>query len=90
MDARDQGYGYAIPMPGFDESHLGEVIYIDELGFVRTMGKLSDDGHYRHLADQVQGTSEWTTTIEGHHALTVAFTTGCIEVRPLTEKEVLE
>lgn len=88
MDARNEGYGYVVPMPRFGSSYLGEVVYIDDQGVVRSMGKLADDSYFKTLLEQSRGRKEVTTIVEEHPSLTVAFTTGCIEVKSLTEEEV--
>lgn len=90
MDARDIGFGYIITMPRFFSSHLGKVVYIDNQGVVRSMGKLSDDVHFKMLVDESKSILEFTSTIEEHPSLTVALTTGCVEVKPLTEEEFSE
>lgn len=88
MDARNEGYGYVVTMPRFISSHLGKVVYIDGQGVVRSMGKLAEDTYFKELAEQSQVTTEVATITEERRCLTVAFTTGCVEVKSLTQEEV--
>ena len=88
MDARWAGYGFPIPMPRFPPSHLGKLMFFDEQGVARTMGKLSEDTYFTSLLEDFQPGAEFTSTSVQHPARTVAFTTGCIEVKPLTQQEV--
>jgi hypothetical protein len=88
MDATIDGNGYVVPMPRFISSHLGKVVFIDEQGVVRTMGRIMNDSFFQNLLQQSQATKEVTTVVDDHPSLTVAFTTGCIEVKSLTEEEV--
>jgi hypothetical protein len=88
MDAGNEGYGYVVPMPRLIPGHLGNVVYIDDQGVVRSMGKLVDDSYFKHLLEQSQERTEVKTIVEEHASLTVAFTTGCMEVKSLTEEEV--
>jgi hypothetical protein len=88
MDATLDGYGYVVPMPRFNSSHLGKVVYIDDQGVVRTMGRIVNDSFFKKLLEQSQATKEVTTVVDDHPSLTAAFTTGCVEVKSLTEDEV--
>jgi hypothetical protein len=87
MNAQAEGFGLVIPMPRSAFSHLGKVVYIDERGVVRSVGSLFDDVHFKNLVDQSSQTLDRTTTELHLPSVTVAFTTGGMEVNPLTEEE---
>jgi hypothetical protein len=87
MNAREAGFGYVIPMPRFFSSQLGDVVYIDEEGVLRTTGSMFDDTYFKRLVDQSPHTMDHTNTVEEHPSMTVAFTTGCVDVKPLSEEE---
>lgn len=73
-------------MPRF-VSQLGNVVYIDDAGVVCEIGSLFDDGHFKSVVNQSDTTPDRTTTEERCPSLTVAFTTGSMEVKPLTEDD---
>lgn len=87
MDARTAGYGYAIPMPRFPPSNLGDLVFFDEQGVVRTMGILFDDGHFKRLLEDSQQALDFQSTSVVHPSLTVALAAGCIGVKPLSPEE---
>lgn len=88
MDARNAGFGYAVPMPRFFSCLPGDIVYIDEQGVIRTTGSVFADDHFQTLVDKSQYEMDRTTTVEEYPSRTVALTTGCIFVTPLTENEV--
>jgi hypothetical protein len=87
MDARKAGYGYLVPIPRYTSSHLGHVVYIDDEGVVQSVGRLADDEYFNMLpgSGEVPNAS---ASSEEYPGLTVAFTTGCLEVKTLTKREV--
>jgi hypothetical protein len=87
MNAKAEGFGLVIPMPRSAFSHLGKVVYIDKRGVVRSVGSLFDDVHFKNLVGQSSQTLDRTTTEFHLSSVTVAFTTGGMEVNPLTEEE---
>jgi hypothetical protein len=88
MDAGEVGFGLVIPTPRFFFPHLGTIVYLDEQGVVRTVGRLLDDAHFQKLAEKFNHPLEQTTSTEdGHPGLTVALTTYGIGVSPLTKDE---
>lgn len=87
MNAQEAGFGHVIPWPRFLLIKLGDIVSIDEEGVLRTMGSMFDDTHFKMLEDQSPHTMDRSSTVEEHPAMTVAFTTGCVDVKPLSEEE---
>jgi len=89
MDARGVGFGYVVPMPRSTWNPLGHVVFIDdEDGVVTTTGALADDKHFQALMKEAEHSMDFSSTTEELPYRPVAFTTGCVEVRPLTESEL--
>jgi hypothetical protein len=88
MDAREVGFGYALPMPRFTWNPLGHVVFIDEDGVATTSGALADDEHFQALMEKAQHLRDCSSTTEELPYRSVTFTTGCIDIRPLTELEL--
>lgn len=88
MDAREAGFGYVVPIPGAFGSHLADIVYIDEQGALQTTGNLFDDAHFKKLMDGSSDTRDNSHALEKHTFRTVAFTTGCVDVKPLSEEEL--
>jgi hypothetical protein len=87
MNAQAAGYGYALPMPRFPASHLGKLMFLDDQGVVRTVGKLSDDANFKRLCEEAEEAIDFKSTGISHPSTTVALVSGCIEVKPLTSEE---
>lgn len=88
MDANAKGYGFVVAMPRFLFSHLGNVVYIDQGGVVRDVGSIFGDDYFKCLASQSTFHLDRTTTEESHPSTLVAFTTGCIDIKPLVDSEL--
>jgi hypothetical protein len=88
MDAQSQGFGFVVPRPSFFASQLGNIVYIKEQGVLYTTGNMFEDAHFKNLAEQSAYTIDRTRCSEDHPFMTVAFTTGCVDVKPLTEEEL--
>ena len=88
MDATSVGFGYLVPMPRSGDSQLGNVVYIDDGGVVRSWGALVDDSYFEEILPQAAATIHTTTQIEAYPERTFAFTSGCLEVQALTKEEV--
>jgi hypothetical protein len=88
MDATSAGFGYLVPMPRSGDSQLGNVVYIDEGGVVRSWGALVDDSYFKEILPQVAATIDTTSEVTEYHGRTAAFTSGCLEVQALTKEEV--
>lgn len=88
MDAREVGFGYALPMPRFTWNPLGHVVFIDEDGVATTSGALADDEHFQALMEEAQQLRDFSSTTEELPYRSVAFTTGCIDISPLSESEL--
>ena len=88
MDAHDHGYGFVVPTPGFLSSQLGTVVYVDDGGVMREIGRIFDDAHFKTLVNRSDTPLERTTTVDGYLKTVAAFTTGCMDVRALTEEEL--
>jgi hypothetical protein len=90
MDARGAGFGYLIPMPRFFNSRLGDVTFIDEQGTLRTTGNVFDDAHFKKLVHDAAADLDRSSVqvVEPHPSMTVAVTSGCVEVKALSEEEL--
>jgi hypothetical protein len=88
MDAREVGFGYALPMPRFTWNPIGHVVFIDKDGVATTSGALADDEHFQALMKKAEHSVDFSSTTEKLPYRPVAFTTGCVDVRPLTESEL--
>jgi hypothetical protein len=87
MDAQGTGIGYVVPMPRFLHSHIGDVAYIDEDGVVRATGNVFEDAYFKELLACSQSALDRTDITQEYAAHTYAFTTGCVEVKPMTDDE---
>lgn len=87
MDAIAKGFGLIVPMPRYSDSQLGKVVYIDEGGVVRSIGSVFDDSHFQKLLGVSSTPLDHVINEENHPSLTVAFTTGSMEIKPLSEEE---
>lgn len=83
MDARKNGFGFVIPMPHPFYSQLGNVVCFDQQGVLRSMGNIFEDDYFMNLVRHSTGTINQTPSEDGHESLTVAFTTGGMEVKSL-------
>jgi hypothetical protein len=86
MDAREKGFGLAVSSPRYF-TELGDVVYVDDNGVIRSMGNLFDDTYFNQLIEQGAHTLDRTATEDEHPRLTVALGTGCPEIKPLAEEE---
>lgn len=89
MDAREAGFGYVVPMPRCLSSYLGHIIYMDDEGVVRSTGSVFDDIYFKQLVEDSRDNLDRTTTEEEYPYMTVGFTTGCVNVSPMAEEDVL-
>jgi hypothetical protein len=89
MDAGQKGFGLVVPMPRSADDYLGKVVYIDEGGVVRSVGRIFDDVYFQSLADQQTVSLDRTTSDEQQNpSLVAAFATGCMEIAPMTKEEL--
>lgn len=87
MDAREAGLGYVVPMPRFFSCHIGDIVYIDEDGVVRTTGSVFEDGYFKELLEGSQTPEDRTNSVQEYPSRTYAFATGCVQVKALTDEE---
>ena len=87
MNAREARFGYVIPRPWLSDSHLGDIAHIDKDGVLRTKGSIFDDTDFKTLVAQSPYTMDRTPIVEEHPSMMVAFTTGCVDVKPLSDEE---
>ena len=91
MDAHVHGFELVFRWPTVFKSLIGRCIYVDDQGHVATAGNIINDEHFKQLLAQNNPELDPTsTTTEQHQNLTVAFTTGSMQVRALTEAECSE
>jgi hypothetical protein len=88
MNAVANGFGFIVPTPRTNDFRLGSIVYIDEQGFVRWVGNIFDDDHFKILARQNAIVLNNATTEERHPSCIVAFTTGSMNVQPLPEEDI--
>jgi hypothetical protein len=86
MDAREKGFGMVVPMPRL-LTQLGDVVYVDKEGVIRSMGNVFDDAYFEQLIEQGSHTLDCTAIEEEHPCLTVALGTGCRKIKPLASEE---
>ena len=88
MDATEFDFGYVLLMPRFAWNPLGHIVFVNEEGVATTTGALADDEHFQALMEEAGHSMDFSSTTEELAYRPVAFTTGCVDVRPLTEQEL--
>ena len=83
MDAHEKGFGLVIPTPSYSGSQLGNIVYIDDGGDCQAVGNIFEDEYFKILNQD----EDRITIEEERLSTTAAFTTGCMNVKPLSEAE---
>ena len=87
MDARREGYGWAIPQPYGPGSVLGAFVFFEFWGRIEIASTLTDCPHFKKLLEDYQKKDpedSVTITEEEFPNRTVAFTTGSVHVEPVS------
>lgn len=87
MNAQSEGFGSVVLHPRTLHSQLGNVVFIEERGVIRSLGSLFDDDDFKNLVHKSSHNLDRTSTEDKFPWVAVAFTTGGMEVKPLTEEE---
>ena len=87
MDARREGYGWAIPQPYGPESVLGAFVFFEFWGRIRIASTLTNCPHFKKLLEayrKKEPEDGVTISEEEFPNRMVAFTTGSVYVEPLS------
>ena len=87
MNAYGHGYGLVVPTQRFSSRQLGNVVYIDDGGVVREVGRIFDDPHFKTIMEQNNSTGDRATIEEEYPSTAIVFSMGSIDVRLLTPEE---